>query len=74
MNEIQLRVEEETPISLDADEARVIEVDDPTVISRLAALEAKIPDPPTTNGTYWLGCQVTNNGVEYFWDIPAAGA
>ena len=36
-----------------------------------AAIEAVFPPPPTTNGYYWLGCQVTNNGVEYFWDIPA---
>lgn len=34
-------------------------------------IEAKIPPPPTTNGIYWLGCQVTNSGVEYFWDIPS---
>ena len=35
-----------------------------------ADFDAKFPPPPTTNGSYWLGCQVTNNGVEYFWDIP----
>ena len=46
-------------------------LDEDTSPGRLTALEAKLPDPPTTNGTYWLGVQVTNDGAEYFWDIPA---
>lgn len=38
-----------------------------TADGRLTALEAKLPAPPSTNGTYKLTATVTSNGVSYTW-------
>lgn len=38
-----------------------------TADGRLTALEAKLPAPPSTNGTYKLTATVTDGGVTYTW-------
>ena len=38
-----------------------------TADGRLDAIEAKLPAPPSANGTYRLTAVVSNNGVTYSW-------